>query len=123
MKTEQRQWSSANGWATKTNNNISQTAGLVFVFGGRHALSDAARYNEIKTFYPNAHIVCSTTSGEIIDVEVHDDTLVLTAVEFENTKLKFNKLHINESVDSYKAGQQLVKDLISDDLVHVFVQP
>ena len=93
MKTEQRKWTSGT-WNTLSDNGLSESANLVLAFGGRDALSDSARFDEIRAFYPNAEILSGTTAGEILDVEVTDDTIGVTAVNFEKTKIKTAKMNI-----------------------------
>lgn len=121
MKTEQKKWISGNDWKSITDNNLKDKANLVFVFGGRHALSDQSRFEELRNFYPKAHILLGSTSGEIMDVEVSDDTIVATAAFFEHTVIESATLNINEVGDSYKAGTKLASSLTKEKLVHVFV--
>jgi len=121
MKVEQQQWTSGNNWNLTSENILNGDADLVFAFGGRTVLEDAGRYDEIKALYPNAHILCGSTSGEILDVEVSDDTVSLTAVKFDSTTLKISSVNINDMEGSMQAGQHLAKELIADDLKHVFV--
>lgn len=121
MKTEQRKWTSVGGWETTLDNQLNQSANFVLAFGGRNALSNESFYKEIKNFYPNAIILAGSTSGEILDIEVNDDTVALTAVHFEHTKLKSTQLKIAEVASSYAAGQELAKKLNTEGLMHVFV--
>jgi len=121
MKTEQRKWTAAGGWETTLDNQLSQSANFVLAFGGRSALSNESFFSEIKNFYPNAIILSGSTSGEILDVEVNDDTVALTAVQFEHTQLKSTQLKIAEAASSYAAGQELAKKLNTEGLMHVFV--
>jgi len=120
MKTEQRRWNSGE-WESISDNGLSDSANLVLAFGGRNALSDAARFDEIRSFYPNANILSGTTAGEIIDVQVDDETIAVTAIEFEKTQLETTKIDIGSMEDSFKAGEKLANDLMKDDLKHVFV--
>ncbi|HIA07009.1 MAG TPA: histidine kinase [Flavobacteriales bacterium] len=121
MKIEQKQWTAEGQWAASGDNGVSKSANLVLAFGSRGILSDSARYDEIRAFYPDAHILCGTTSGEILGIEVSDDTIALTAIEFESTTLKTISLRISEQENSFEAGKTLGNELLSDDLVHVFV--
>ncbi|PCH96161.1 MAG: hypothetical protein COB85_03885 [Bacteroidetes bacterium] len=121
MKVEQRRWTADGGWEITRDKEIGDSANLVLAFGSRGVLSDAARFDEMKGFYPNAHILSGTTSGEILDIEVTDDTISLTAIEFEKTTLKTASLNIADLEDSFKAGQQLAQELNADDLAHIFV--
>jgi len=61
MKIEQKQWTAEGQWAASGDNGVSKSANLVLAFGSRGILSDSARYDEIRAFYPDAHILCGTT--------------------------------------------------------------
>jgi hypothetical protein len=63
---------------------------------------------------------CST-AGEICGTTVCDDTLVTTAVEFENTDIQVAHVDIDDVGDCVRAGAQLASSLPHDQLVHVFV--
>ena len=64
---------------------------------------------------------CST-AGEISDTRVFDDSLVITAIEFEHTQVKGTQVKLDSgNMDSFKAGEKLAKALDHDKLVHVLV--
>jgi hypothetical protein len=122
MKTEQRNWTSNKGWHQASDKGLNGSANFVTVFGSRDALSNPERFNEIKAFYPNAQIMSGTTSGEIFNDSVYDDSIVVSAVEFEKTKIKSIKVNINEhNGDSYATGAAIAKQLKAADLKHVFI--
>lgn len=121
MKVEQRNWNSTSGWQTTSEATVSNPQ-FVLAFGSREQLGNAERYNELKSAYPNADIVLGTTSGEILDVNVTDDTVVASAIEFEKTSTKAVSVKIEDFANSYEAGAELVKQLKeTDGLAHVFV--
>jgi len=121
MKTEQIIWRPSSGWDYIANNNLSESANLVLAFGSREILESPERFFEIKEKYPNADIMINSTSGEIHDINVYDDTIVLTAIHFEHTELKFVKINNGLVSDSFKAGENISKQLLSDSLQHIFV--
>jgi len=121
MKTEQRQWTAEGGWQELKSEGLGASANLVLVFGSRTLLEDASKYEEIKKLYPNADIVMGSTSGEIIEDMVYDDSLVVTAVSFEKTKIKSVSMSIEEAKDSFDAGVQMAEKMKADGLCHVFL--
>jgi len=121
MQIEQKQWTNDSQWQNSGTNGVSEEANLVLAFGSRGALSDSARFNEMRAFYPNAHILTGTTSGEILGIEVSDDTIALTAIKFDRTALRTASLKISEQENSFEAGKALGLELIAEDLAHVFV--
>lgn len=121
MKTEQRLWTKECGWSAPADASIGTSANLVLAFGGTSLLKDPERYADIKSTYPNAHIMGCSTAGEIFGTSVCDDSLVATAVEFEKTGLQVARVRITDVRDSREAGLRLAGGLPSDGLVHVFV--
>ncbi|MBN2591044.1 MAG: FIST C-terminal domain-containing protein [Sedimentisphaerales bacterium] len=121
MKTTQKQWIENTGWRSISSNGIAEKAQAVFLFGERKLLIDNERINEVRKFYPNAHIIGCSTAGEIAGSSVYDDSMIATAVFFEDTPLMFSQTNITNMADTYQAGQQLAEGLKKDGLVHVFV--
>lgn len=121
MKTEQRQWTAEGGWMQTKTAGISDSADLVFVFGSRTLLEDSSRYNEVKEFYPAANIIVGSTAGEIMEDLVYDDSLVVTAVDFDKTEVMVATMSIQDAADSYDAGVKMAEKLKGDNLAHVFL--
>ncbi|MFM7903281.1 MAG: FIST N-terminal domain-containing protein, partial [Bacteroidota bacterium] len=63
-------------------------AQLVICFGSKSMLSDESETERISTKFPNADIVFCTTSGEIFNDSVVDNTIVATAIAFEKSTFK-----------------------------------
>ncbi|MDN5200182.1 FIST N-terminal domain-containing protein [Fulvivirgaceae bacterium BMA10] len=121
MKTEQRKWTHAEGWIALSNDNILDKTDLVLVFGAREIVEKPQRFKEIKGFYPDADILLSSTSGEILDTFVYDESVVLTAISFDHTAIQIAEMNVSEAEDSFKAGHQLAGKLQRNKLAHVFV--
>lgn len=121
MKIEQRRFSVANGWKVLTDRPLVEKPQLVLVFGQTALVKDRTHFEEIKTFYPDAHILICSSAGEILGTEVSDDTLAVTAIFWQKTTLKFAEASISEPDRSEMAGQELAKQLPADNLVHVMV--
>ncbi len=121
MKTEQKHWTTAAGWQTLKEAGLADTADLVMVFGSRFLLENSEKFDEVSNMYPNAHVLMSSTSGEIVKDLVFDDSLSLAAIDFEKTELRVSSLKINSATDSFYAGAKLADDLNDDNLIHVFL--
>lgn len=119
MHVEQGIYAPHSGW-TFSGEPIAG-AQLVLVFGSRFLVGDPKRYEELCARYPSAHVVITSTSGQILDTEVSDEHIVATALRFEHTRLRVAALTIDEVSDSEHAGQQLANRLDGDGLTHVFV--
>tara|TARA_R110000868_G_scaffold32516_5_gene118248 strand:- start:20315 stop:21448 length:1134 start_codon:yes stop_codon:yes gene_type:complete len=95
---------------------------LVLVFGNRYMLQHKDLYKEVRTLFPNGHLVFGTTSGEIMDANVYDGTVVLTAIEFEkSTFLVKAKNVVDFGNDDKSLGQQLMSEFSQEGLRHIFI--
>jgi hypothetical protein len=121
MKTEQRCWSHEEGWSDITTPGTLKDAQLVLLFGHPSNLKNESLFKEVRQFYPQAYILSGSTAGEILNTRVYDDSLVATAIQFENTVLKPAHLKIEDRKDSFSIGEKLVKTLEPEGLRHVFV--
>lgn len=120
MKLEQRQWTKEAGW-TPSNAQFKDAAELVLVFGSTAILGDRQRLQEFRACYPKAHLFGCSTAGEICGTRVTDDSVVLTAVQFEATKVALARTNIAECTGSREAGECLAKALDPKGLVHAVV--
>lgn len=122
MNIGQRQWTKSGGWkvtlAPKAGNFAPQ---LVLGFGGTDVLKEHARYDEVKSMYPEAHILLCSTAGEILGATVADDTIALTAINFEKTTLVFATQSVENSAESFTVGAKLAKSLPHESLVHALI--
>ncbi len=121
MKTIQTRWSPESRWGNFERNHIAEEAQLVFLFGGTSTLKQRELIDEVKGFFPKAHLLGCSTAGEIYDTEVTDDLLVATAVLFEHSTVEGTSLQIDTMEDSFNIGEKLAQSLAQDKLVHVFV--
>ncbi len=77
--------------------------------------------SKLKSKFPDTIITGCSTSGEIADVSVMDDSIVLNAILFEKTKLKVETFPIEHSSKSLEVGQFLYDSLYDRDLQHLLV--
>lgn len=120
MKLEQRRWTQTDGWVPAAC-ALRDTAHLVLAFGGTPMLHDPARYHDIRAMYPNAHVLGCSTAGEICDTHVYDESVITTAVCFSSTRIQGAQVMIQNSAQSFQAGERLTQLLKPQELVHVLV--
>ncbi len=121
MRIEQKKWTEAKGWTVEHPAALGDSAQLVLVFGATSVLKDQSLVAQIKTAYPNAHILGCSTAGEICGVQVSDHSLVTTAVNFQHTWLKGAQVELHLAENSFHAGECLARSLDLERLVHVLV--
>jgi hypothetical protein len=96
-------------------------AHLALLFGSRASLQHPDALSSIRRRFPSATILGCSTAGEILDQRIYDDTVSLTAVRFDTTRVVGASVAIAEPADSYAAGAALARSLAAADLVHLFV--
>lgn len=96
-------------------------AALVLAFGDREAIATNSIQDQLKKAFPKADIVGCSTSGEIQGSELHDDSIALTAISFDSSKVNVASDNIKEHHDSHALGKKLASDLAHDGLRYVFV--
>ena len=124
MKIEQQFWTASEGWKAVIENHELRREGyasLVLFFGSSSILGDTAKIDQIRAFYPGAIIVGCSTAGEICDTRVRDNSLAVTAVHFEHSKIKLVQTDLAATGDSLGAGKFLADALPHENLVHVLV--
>lgn len=122
MKIEQKKWVLLTNWQTFFSSFDGHKPQLVFAFGDRFILKDPKRYEELKNFYPEAQIVFASTSGNILGVNLDDQSIITTALAFEKSStVKVQRINISAALDSYNAGSLLANQLPKEGLKHIFL--
>jgi len=97
---------------------------LVLVFGNRYMLEETDIYNEIREEFKDGHFVFGSTSGDITSESVDDESITITAIEFEKSSFVIKTtdvLNDNNLIDSHKIGKELLQQLPQKDLKYVFI--
>lgn len=71
--------------------------------------------------YPDALIAGCSTSGEIADVVVQDNTVTVNFIKFEKTVCRMTSSHLPTGDNSFDKGRSVVEELESDSLNHILI--
>jgi hypothetical protein len=120
MKLEQRIWSAEAGWRVlHSEGRIKPSLVMFFAAPGTF---DRDRFDELKAAYPAIPVVGCTTGGEIAaDAEVHDGSIVATAIAFERTAVAVAEVTLGVGESSRDAGKRLAAALPAHGLNGIFV--
>lgn len=121
MKVEQIIWQKDRGFQPVSGEGLKNNAQLILVFGATAVLKDHALFQEVKQLYPAAQMLGCSTAGEISGTQVFDDSLVVTAIQFEDTPFFGTSISLGAVGSSFEAGQRLARSFKRENLVHVFV--
>jgi hypothetical protein len=95
---------------------------LVLVFGNRYMLEEASIYDEIRALFPDGEIVFGSACAEISSNTVNDESITITAMEFEKSAFQIKTSNVlNSGLDSYKTGNKLIEQFPVEGLKYVFV--
>ena len=118
--TESSEWAIVGG--AYLTEKIELTNPLVLVFGNRYMLEDNNIFKEVKSLFKDGHFVFGSTSGDITSESVDDESITITAVEFEKSNFIIKTANVlNTDVNSYETGKKLIEQLPIEGLKYVFV--
>lgn len=120
MKTRQHHFIDS-AWKNPESDLDTGKCQLVLVFGDPSRIVKPDIYTHLSNIYPNADIVFSSTSGEIFDDSVQDNSIVATAIQLEKNSVRCIKTNINQHLNSFETGNSLMKELFGEDLNNIFI--
>lgn len=120
MDVSQFQWAPDDPRAA-TSHHDDLSAELVLLFASRAALLNPGTIPPIRQRFPNALLLGCSTAGEIFDSRLYDDSVSVTAVRFEHTRVVAACVPVASPAHSREAGGQLARSFPAEDLVHIFV--
>ena len=97
------------------------SANLVLVFSSVKRFNEGKLQSVLKSRYPTAQIVGCTTSGEISPTGVYDDSIQITAVQWQKVMQRVAQAKTNSMQDSFDTAAGLAKQLKADTLRTVIV--
>ncbi len=100
---------------------LPANAQLVLVFGARSALQRPDLYEALRSHCAQACIVGCSTAGEICGTSVSDGTVVVTVVEFADTRVRVATATVAHPQDSRAVGKALTTELLDEGLRHILV--
>ncbi len=96
-------------------------AQLLLCFGAKSLLQDGKAFEMVRQKFPGADIAICSTSGEIYNTEVSDNTISMAAMQFSKTQLKTGSVKIEDYANSYDAGVGLISKFNSEGLSYLLV--
>ena len=96
-------------------------ANLVLVFSSVKRFNEGKLQGALKKRYPSAQIVGCTTSGEISSNGVFDDSVQITAIQWQKVIQRVAQTKASSMQDSFETAVNLAKQLNADTLRTVLV--
>ncbi len=92
-----------------------------FLFADKLYLADLDIQQVIDLKFKNEVLMGCSTAGEISLKNFEESSLNITSVKFKNARVKKCAITLDETKDSFKAGEHLAQQLLEEDLKQVFV--
>jgi len=108
-------------WENSSKSNSLTDPELMICFGSKQKLREPGGYEYLLKQYPQSTIIVASTSGEISNDSIKDETIVATGITFEHSKFIAHKVNVKEHKDSYEAGKSLAEKFAVDGLRLLFV--
>lgn len=121
MNTEQLLWRKGTGWSSSPARSMNGNANLVLAFGGIDVISSNEILSELKARYNNADIVLASTAGEIHGNMVFDESVSVTACQFDHTRIEVVRIDVNDFPDSHSCGKHISSCLNQTGLNHILI--
>ena len=97
------------------------TADLVLCFGAKSLLSKPQFLETLQGQFDCPEIAVASTSGEIINSKVQDNSAVAAAITFDKTTIKSAKINISDYANSFEAGKGLLHQLPTENLAYLLI--
>jgi len=121
MKVSQLTYSLESGWNGAELLSSVADSQMILVFGSRTTLEENQWFPALRKRFLKADIISLSTSGNILNEEVSDFSIVATVVFFEKTRIKTTMSNIDAMENSNEAGAVIGSMLADPTLKHVLI--
>lgn len=121
MEVQAFQYIQDQGWSITEFPNMDSDNTLIFVFGSPDFKNNPKPIKELSSTYKKSKIIGCSTSGEIFNDQIFDNSLSIAIVKFENTTLKLVDSDISNTNESFSVGSTIGQALESPELQGIFI--
>ncbi|WP_299605852.1 FIST N-terminal domain-containing protein [uncultured Aquimarina sp.] len=122
MKIQQYERNGQGEWVATQSYTEKLQNPLVLVFGNRFILEKEPILEEVSGLFGTSEIIIGSSAGEILGGNVSDNTISLTAIEFERSTIKLSRQNIlDNDKNTFETGKKLAAGLPADNLKHIFI--
>ena len=101
--------------------NSKDKVQLVLAFGDTDTFVNPEHYDYLQARYPNAHIVGSSSSGNVLGAQVSESSVIATAIFFEHSDVKLSVVDFTQDDDLHAISTQVVSQLPNENLKSIFI--
>jgi hypothetical protein len=119
VRVRQHHWSPQQGWLDGV--GPLSGASVALAFGAPAVLASDEALAALAAAYPDALRIGCSTAGEVHHTRVLDESLVVTALQFDDVRVRSAAVSLAEVPDSRDVGERLAAALAAPDLSHLLV--
>ena len=108
-------------WNNELDVSLNSKNTLVICYGSSNFSNIENGFKEIVNKFPNSIIVGNSTSGEIYQDELYENSLSVAIIKFEKTQIKLSAVSVDSTDASFDTGKEISKQLQSPDLKSIFI--
>jgi hypothetical protein len=108
-------------WSIPSFPKLDSESTLVLAFGCPGEGTWPEPLQQLAEAFPQGQIIGCSTSGEILERSVRDDSIAVAVCRFENTEVRSTCVTATSSADSFQAGASIAADLARPDLRGILV--
>jgi len=120
MQLQQLLWTAPAHWQV-VDGDLDKPAQLVLYFAAPGVMTDGRRLGELRERFSKARIIGCTTGGEILGNQVHDNSLVATAIAFDDAQIRVASRNSATRDASFRIGAEIAAELAGSGLKGLFV--
>jgi hypothetical protein len=109
------------GWSDEPPTDLDSPQTMVLAFGGASLYENSRSISQLASSFPSSKLIGCSTSGEILQTSIRDDSLTVAVVRFDSTTLRVAFSSSPSLDDSYTAGQEIAGTLNAPDLRSVLL--
>ncbi len=98
---------------------LDQNTDWVMVLGARYLLEDKNLTTSISNHFPNSIVTFCSTAGEIHGDETFDNSISISSLKFEKSKIHAEAISSDDFTNSHDAGKMLADKFEKDGLKHI----
>jgi len=108
-------------WDSQFDTSLDSENTLILIFASLEEEKMQKEVLNLAKLFPTSIIFGASTSGEIFNSEVYDDTIVISISKFQSTTLKNHTCKSIENDNSYDDGAGIAQTLYHDNLKGIFI--
>ncbi len=101
--------------------DVDSTQTLVLAFAAPSYAANQAPLAELAAAFPSSVVIGCSTSGEIAQTQILDESIAVAAVRFARARVREARTTLATVADSFAAGAAIADQLVADDLRAVVV--